>query len=476
MAYKVGDRMQNIFLPPIIDEYVGSDDPVRVYDAFVDALDLKALGIPIEPMPGADEYYPKDMLKLIIYAYSYGFHSSRKIERACYHNLSFQWMMGGQKPDYRTIARFRSKYKESIKQVLKQCVRICMNLNLIEGNTLFIDGSKFRANASINQTWTKEKCKKYLTKINEHIDRLMEECEKVDKEEDDQTSMVKLNQKIKDKEKLVKKIQGVMEQLQDGDKKTINSTDPDSVKAKGRQGTHACYNVQISTDKKYGLIVHGEAVSQNNDLNLLEDQLDKSSENLGKKPENSCADSGYSSIQDIAKIDKDIQVIIPSSKQIEEERGKTLEPFDKERFQYDKDQDEYICPESKCLRRKGFDKEKQANIYRADSRDCIACQHFNMCTKSKNGRIIKRSIHENLKEQLDDIYKSPEGQKIYKLRKEKAELPFGHFKRNLGFGQFMLRGKPKVDAETSILSTCFNIARMITLIGTSELILKLNGG
>ena len=82
---------------------------------------------------------------------------------------------------------------------------------------------------------------------------------------------------------------------------------------------------------------------------------------------------------------------------------------------------------------------------------------------------------EGLKQQLERIYQSPQGQEVYKLRKEKVELPFGHMKRNLKAGQFMLRSKAGVDAELSILSTCFNIARMITLIGIPELILSLNG-
>ena len=55
MAYKVSDRMQQIFLPPIIDDYVGPQDPVRVYDAFIDTLDFKKLGIPLLPKPGAGE-------------------------------------------------------------------------------------------------------------------------------------------------------------------------------------------------------------------------------------------------------------------------------------------------------------------------------------------------------------------------------------------------------------------------------------
>lgn len=391
MAYKIGDHMQPTFLPPIIDDYVGPQDPVRVYDAFVDALVFKALGIVLEPQPGADEYYPKDMLKLIIYAYSYGTRSSRKIERACYHNLSFQWLMGGLKPDYRSIARFRSEYKEQIKQVLKQCVHICIDLDLIEGNVLFTDGSKFRANASINNTWTKEKCEKTLKKIHGQIEQLVEGCEHIDQQED---------------------------------------------------------QVQINTDNKHGLIVHGEAVSQNNDLNQLKDQLEKSTENLGKKPKSSCTDSGYNSSEDLSQIYKDIKLIVPSKQQAQEEKGQYVpKPFDKEQFIYDRQADEYICPEGKRLKYQGVDQRKQSKKYQASAQDCRNCQHFGACTSSQSGRTINRLFQEDFRQQLEDIYDSSEGQQIYQLRKEKVEHPFGHFKRNLAAGQFMLRGKAKVDAE-----------------------------
>lgn len=473
MAYKTGDRMQQILLPPVIDDYVGSDDPVRVYDAFVDALDFPALGIPIQPQPGADEYYPKDLLKLVIYAYSYGIRSSRKIERACYHNLSFQWLMGGQKPDYRTIARFRSEYKEQIKRVLKQCVHICIGLDLIEGNVLFTDGSKFRANASINNTWTKEKCEKSLRKINEQIDQLVDECEEIDAQED-RVSLVKLHKKINDKQKLVTKIQNSLQALKHSGKASLNSTDPDSVKANGRQGTHASYNVQISVDNKHALIVSAEALSANNDRGQLKNQVTQSSENLGQKPKAACADCGYSSVEDIVKIDDDVKVIVPTQKQIQKERGQTPGPFDKEQFSYNKDKDEYICPAGKALRYKRLQKERQAKVYQAHGQDCQNCQHFGICTTSQNGRVIKRLVHEDHQKHLEEIYQSPQGQAVYQLRKEKVEHPFGHFKRNLGAGQFMLRGKQKVDAEASILSTCFNIARMITIIGIPQLIGKLN--
>ena len=284
MAYKTGNRMQVMLLPSAIEDYVGLKDPVRVYDAFVDALDFKKLGIPLEPQGSADEYYPKDMLKLFIYAYSYGTRSSRKIARACRHNLSFQWLMAGQRPDYRSIARFRSKYKEQIKQVLKQCVGICIDLGLIEGNVLFSEGSKFRANASINQTWRQEKCEKSIKKINEQIEQMVDECEQIDQGED-QSSLVELREKIEDKGKLVEKIQKTLQQLQETKKEEINSTDEECVNAKSRQGTRAGHNAQISVDNKRGLIAHAETLGQNNDMNALSDRLKKSAENLGKNPD-----------------------------------------------------------------------------------------------------------------------------------------------------------------------------------------------
>lgn len=476
MAYKCSNRMQSTFLPPVIDDYVTSQDPVRIYDAFVDALDFRSLGISLEPKAGADEYYPKEMLKLIIYGYSYGIRSSRKLERACHHNLSFQWLMGGEKPDYRTIARFRSKHKEAIRKLLKQCVRMCMRLELIEGNTLFVDGSKFRANASINNTWTKKKCERYLEKIDKHIDQLLKECEQVDSEEDKEESMAQLKKQIKDKEQLVNKIKGVLNNLDEAQKTSINSTDSDCVKTTGRQGKHASYNVQSTTDKKHGLIVHAEAVCQSSDLNQLASQVEKSTETLQRKPEIVASDAGYASTHDIKKISKDVMVVVPSQKQSQKEKNiHPIKPFAKEEFKYDKDKDEYICPENKRLKYKGITcKEPLKKGYRARREDCYQCPQFGVCTKSKSGRKIIRLADEAFKEQIEAIYASPEGQDVYKYRKEKVELPFGHMKRNLGAGQFMLRGKSKVNAEVSILSTCFNIARMITILGIPELILKLN--
>jgi hypothetical protein len=82
-----------------------------------------------------------------------------------------------------------------------------------------------------------------------------------------------------------------------------------------------------------------------------------------------------------------------------------------------------------------------------------------------------RLVLEDLKEKLEAQYEASKD--IYDRRKERAELPFGHIKRNLKTVGFLLRGNVGVNAETSLLATCFNLARMITIVGVSSLIEKL---
>ena len=100
MAYRHGNRCQITMLPPSIEEYVVSDDPVRAYDAFIDSFDLDELGFELNPdKVGNSAYDPVSMLKLLTYGYSYGIRSSRKLERAIHHNLSFIWLVGGLTPE-----------------------------------------------------------------------------------------------------------------------------------------------------------------------------------------------------------------------------------------------------------------------------------------------------------------------------------------------------------------------------------------
>jgi len=473
MAFIIGNRTQQTFLPPVIDDYIDEHDPVRAYDAFIESLDFKSLGIPLVPGGSADEYFPKDLLKLIVYGCSYGLRSGRNLERACHHNLSFIWLMRGSKPYYRTITRFRKKYKKAITKVLKQCVRMCIKLDLIEGNILFVDGSKIQANASIKNTWTKKKCKKMLKKIDKRIDALQKEWESVDAQEEGQESFVKAKENLKDQEKLKSKMKNILKELGTENKKSLNTTDNDCATMKSAHGSHASYNVQNVVDSKHGLIVNTDAVNENDDKNQFANQIDQANEILENKCKTACGDSGYANTTELEKIDKQgIKVVVPSQRQALHKEEK---PFSKSQFTYDKERDQYQCPEGHILRFRGINKNNQHRVYSIKSpKICESCKHYKVCTESKHGRRVTRLINEEVREKFERQYEQPDSQEIYKHRKEKVELPFGHFKHNLGARSFLLRGKDHVKSEASLLSTCFNIARMITIIGVPELILKLN--
>jgi transposase len=349
MAYRYGDRQQRTLFPQSVDEYIAADAPVRAYDVIVDSLDFDALGIEVNSHKvGCPQYDPIVMLKLLVYGYSYGVRSSRKLERETYYNLSFIWLAGGLKPDHKTIAEFRRKNKSVLKKVLRQCARLCIDLGLIEGNTLFVDGSKIRANASINSSWTKQKCLNHLKKIDERIAEILFECESVDQAEHDNSSMVHMKKELSDNETLKTKVLEILNKLKVEGKKSLNTTDSDCTK-------------------------------MNNDLHQFAEQIEQAHETLGKKCQTACADAGYADVNELEKIDSQgIKVIVPSAKQAE--KVERSDPFDKTHFKYDKANDCYICPEGKILGYSHTESQKRRRTYRAGGSVCRRCKFFQDCT------------------------------------------------------------------------------------------------
>ncbi len=421
MSYRYGNREQMAIFPQCIEDYVKADDPVRAYDAIVESLDFSDLRIELDSdKVGCPQYDPKAMLKLLVYGYSYGIRSSRKLERAVYHNVSFIWLMGGLKPDHKTVAEFRRKNKKALKKVLKQCARLCIELDLIAGNTLFADGSKIRANASIKNTWDKKKCERYLKKVDKRIDAILSECDVVDKKEEGQSSLIEMEEELKDKKKLKSKVKKILEKLEEEGENSTNTTDSECTRVNSIQGTHAGYNGQLVVDEKHGLIVNSDVVSENNDVSQFANQIEQANKTLGKKCETACADSGYADTDELEKIDKqEIKVIVPSQRQASKKEPKA---FDKEKFHYDKKKDCYICPEGHVLKFRYVNKDQKAKIYIIRERSlCFNCRYFGLCTKAKTGRTVSRLIKEEVRERLETQYEQPESQEIYKLRMQKAE-------------------------------------------------------
>lgn len=132
-----------VLLPPSLDEYIGADNPVRFLDAFVDQLDLQALGfarvIPAET--GRPAYPPGDLLKLYVYGYLNRLRSSRLLERETQRNVEVMWLLKKLTPDHKTIADFRAVHPEAIKAVCREFTELCKMLDLFGGERVAIDGT-----------------------------------------------------------------------------------------------------------------------------------------------------------------------------------------------------------------------------------------------------------------------------------------------------------------------------------------------
>ncbi len=472
MAYKWGSREQITLFPQSIEEYVGEEHPVRAYDTFIEVLNPHEIDLEIDPHKvGNSAYDPKAMLKLLVYGYSYGIKSSRKLERAVQENLAFIWLMGGLKPDHKTISEFRKNNKKVLKLVLRQCARMCMRLGLMEGNILFIDGTKIRANASRGTNYSKGRYESKLTEIDKRIEKLLEECDRIDEEEKEDGSLVKMEEELTDQKKLRERIKGILKEFEekgdrnkDGVERTINQTDPDSALMRSIHGSHASYNAQTVVDDKNGLIIHADAVSETKDIDQLSEQVRQAQEVMGKSCEVACADAGYSNTKELEKLDgKNIKVVVPSQRQALHEPEK---PFSKSQFTYNEKEDCYYCPEGHPLVYSTQKAGEDQLVYRIkEARLCRQCKNFGICTNARQGRKISRLFREELKEKIERQFSEPESQEIYSRRKIRAEHPFGHIKHNLGIRNFLLRGRDGARAEISIGATCFNVSRMITLLG-----------
>ncbi len=461
-----GSRKQMEFLPPSIEQYVSEDAPVRAYDAFVEALNFKELGITIDrAKEGNPEYDPRAMLKLLVYGYSYGVRSSRKLERETHYNLSFIWLMGGLKPDHKTIAEFRRQHKEVLEKALRQCVRLCLKLDLIAGNVLFVDGSKIRGNASIKNTWTEQKCSQVLRQVDKRIKKAIAQAEAADETEANLPSLVSVEKELMEAGQMKEKVAQIMEELKQSERGNINTVDKDCARINGPHGTGAGYDAQVVVDDKNGLIVSCDTPAENNDLGQFARQIDKAQEEMGQSCQVAVADSGYASTDDLGKIDKQgIQVIVPGQRIA---AGRIRE-FDRRHFQYDAISDHYICPQGEVLTNRG--KTDKGAVYRiVRGKACSKCANFGYCTKAQNGRTLYRLANQHLQDRLEAQYILPANQLIYKRRQQKVELVFGHIKHNLGVTSFLMRGYGVVRAEMSLLALCFNLRRMLSLLGAKAL-------
>src|SRR5713101_725903 len=186
MGHVEGDcRTQTALFAPCLDEAVGSAHAVRVIDAFIDGLDLRALGFSkvAAEATGRPPYKPGDLLKLYVYGYLNQVRSSRGLEREAGRNLEVLWLIRRLSPSFKTIADFRRDHPEALAGVCRAFVGFCRSQSLYGGEVLAVDGSKIEAVASRKQVITPKSLAKKAASIDRKIAEYLVAMDEADREE-----------------------------------------------------------------------------------------------------------------------------------------------------------------------------------------------------------------------------------------------------------------------------------------------------
>jgi len=474
--YKSGiDRQQGFLLPPVVDEYVTSDNPVRAIDSYVESLDLSQLGFgntSDEITPGQPAYAPQTMLKLYLYGYLHRTRSSRRLAAECQRNLEVIWLLNGLTPSFKAIAAFRSDNLKALTAVNRDFVQLCKEVDLFGGELVGIDGSFFHGNVAKGSIYTAERLQQSLQHIDADIARYLAELAAADQGPAEPTEGQPdpaLSEKLEQLRARQAQRTAQLQQLSDSGATQLAEVDADARLLTKRGQSVAGYNVQTAVDAKHKLIVVGEVVQDGNDLNQLEPMAKAAQAELGVAHLDAAGDTGYFNQQQILTCEASgITPYVPAPDKQAQTRQQGR--FAHDAFTFEAPANQYRCPAGQELKfsttqQKG---EKVLFLYRSSVPVCADCPLKGQCLPKKTAyRTLSRWEHA---EELAAHHQrmAERGSAMMALRAQLCEHPFGTLKTWCGWQHFLLRGLAKVRAEFSLLMLAYNFKRVLTILGLAQ--------
>lgn len=503
--------MDQLCLPMDLEEDIPQNHLVRVVNAAVNRLDDKIFAAAY-PGGGRDSYHPKMLTKVIIYAYTQRIYSSRQIAKAVRENIMFMWIAGRQRPDFRTINRFRSdRMKEVLETVFTAVLQFLVEEKYVNLEHYFVDGTKIEANANkYTFVWGKAVVKQ-KAKLQEKVQTLFANIEEAEKQENREhygqdllelgdtseitgakleTAVKKLEETLQQNpaDKPLKKAVRVLRKdllprLQKyesqqkilGRRNSFSKTDPDATFMRMKEDhmrngqLKPGYNVQIGTENQFIL---GYSLHQRpTDTRCLKPHLEKVKGALGKLPGTVIADAGYGSEENYAYLENEqLEAVVKYGTYHKEKTKAWKKDISKiDNWQYDEAEDTWTCAGGQKLTFYRESTEKTESGYEIHHRhyrssDCAECPLKSSCTKATGNREIQVSLdYLRYKKQVREKLSNEEGYNLAVRRMIEPESVFGQMKQNRGFRRFLLRGLPKVSLEFGWLSLAHNLLKQAAM-------------
>jgi transposase len=475
---------QHLLFPTNIFDLLPKDHECFLYADLFQQIDTSRLES-LYSVKGQNAYHPKLIVSILIFAYSQGVFSSRKIEKRCNEDLSFMFIAQLNCPNFRVLSDFRKSHGDFFQDCFKQTVKLAIELKLASLGHISLDGSKFKANTSKHKAMSYGRLQEKEQALSVEIDDLIEKASHCDQDEDkayQDKAGYEIPEDLRFKQGRLAKIKAAKkaleqreEQLNPGKtidaKKQISFADTDAciMGKKGDRFDYA-YNAQISVDADLQIIV-AQHVSQNaNDKQEVAPALQALQETTGRLPEKLSADNGYWSGDNLQTLEHSgIDAYIATDKG--EKTHKTpLDSSDrklvKADFDYHEADNTFTCPEGQVLTMKR-ESQDGSRVYQGSSEICVDCPLQSRCCQSAKGeaRTINTDDKEPLRQQMNSKMATETAKVVYGKRKTIVEPVFGQIK-NSGFRGFSVRGKEKVAGEFSMVCAAHNFKKIAKAIVT----------
>jgi transposase len=464
-----------------MDKWISDDNPVRFIDLLVEQIvssNPDKFATKGQELIGRKAYQPATMQKLYLYGYLNSICSSRKLEKECSRNIELMWLLGKLCPDHKTISDYRKDNKEAIRFVCLSFRKFLKDQGYISGKKVAYDGSRLKANAS-RDTITREWVDKRLVKLDEYLNKYLDQLQKNDIADDIEEQFSQLSdnlgvetallQKIADLQQQVEELQQHKAFMEANDLNCYAPSDPEARLMKTRDGFLPAYNMQTGVDDKNKMIVYAQVTDKGIDIDELQPDMEQTKEQLGITPSIIEADKGFANTEQIQAIEKNnpgtlCAVPLQDVKQekIDNQAGIS--------FQYDEKNDCVVCSEGRKLPLIARNNIKRGQHYSVYQGDCTGCPKKERCTSSKKGRMVHRNHQQEWIDSYKKRIKSQPFKTLIKERKTIVEHPFGTIKYWMGKSPLRLRGKEKVQTEIDIFTTAYNLKRILSIDNMENLI------
>jgi transposase len=473
MSYMDGQSRDQMHFTSL-DEQVAPDHMVRVIDKFCDILDFYALGfLRYRPaQTGRPGYDPRLMTSLYLYGSTIAVRSSRKLECLGHESLPAIWLLGGLRPDFKTISDFRKDNIKALENVFDEFVSFLAFAGLFAGKVCAVDGTKVRASNNKKANVSKKRVNARITSLRAQMSRWLEALDTADEVEAIEEAFDKA-ENISEALKRWEKIEADM-----GTKgvEELSLTDPDArLMAVRSGGCEVAYNIQASVDAKHNMVVAYDVINEPADTTQLLPMMQKTTETLRKREGLiGLADKGYYGAEQMLACEADGLDVIVARQKAPGDKGKEL-AFRHAGFKYDQECDCYICPADKKLKAHSAKDARRRRFF--DRSTCTACPKRDKCLtgekeRKRGYRIINRNPNAEVLERSDAHF--TKNRELYRLRQQVVEPVFGIIKSQLGLTSFLLRTLEKVPCEVAIALSAHNIKRCYNILGFDAMVAALD--